>query len=719
MLVLIEDYLNLVRIYLSIRTHVLIGPDAGAESSREKEDHPVKRYLATFVAAASVLGTAVPAAAAMPATRFQVTFNGRYINFDVQPEIVNDRTFVPFRAIFEKMGAEVSFDAATKTVSATRDGKEVKLQIGSSTGYVNGASTALAAAPYIKDDRTMIPLRFVSEAFGASVSYNEFQDRGLVKKIEINDANWPKRGGTLNLALYDKPEGKFNPIVWADVYSSNIGGLLYDSLFKLDESFQPLPALAESWEWSEGDTKLTFHLRKGATFFDGTPITAKDFVFTYKAIAHPKYIGPRNSGFEDVLGWAEYNKGQKGETAADFEAGIVTDQNIDGVYAEDDLTLVFKLDKPNAAFFLGNAGFAAVDRSKYANIPVQDWGTAKDPNNIYPNGSGPFMMDTYAEGQYASLKANPNYYNGKAYMDGILYRVVAADVAIGEMKLGNLDVVEFQDPTELEAYNAMSHVTVHEYPDLAFQLMWFNTKDPLLSDKEMRHAIAYAIDRNAIIHNLMGDHATALYQPIPPVLWAYTEDVEHYDYNPTKAGEILDSLGWKKGADGFRYKDGKKLTITLTYPNTGNPVRIKTAPVVQKFLQDVGIDLQLAGYDRVTAFAKMTDEHDYQLGFMGFTLSVEPDPTGIWDKASAVDGGFNVAQWWTDTSEELIAKGKATGDIEKRIEIYNEWSRHWADELPAYLFYSPNAFTAGNNRIGNFKPSTVGFLWNLEDLYLK
>ncbi|HLO02834.1 MAG TPA: hypothetical protein VK191_07000, partial [Symbiobacteriaceae bacterium] len=88
-------------------------------------------------------------------------------------------------------------------------------------------------------------------------------------------------------------------------------------------------------------------------------------------------------------------------------------------------------------------------------------------------------------------------------------------------------------------------------------------------------------------------------------------------------------------------------------------------------------------------------------------------------KASAVDGGFNVAQWWTDKSEQLIAAGKATGDIESRIAIYEEWAQEWADQLPAYLFYSPNAFITGNNRIGNFKPTTVGYLWNLEDIYLK
>lgn len=679
----------------------------------------MKRTLTTLVAVASILGTAVPAAAALPATRFDVTFNGRHITFDVQPEVKNDRTFVPFRAIFEKMGAEVSFDAGTSTVTATRDGKTVKLTLGSSTASVNGSSTTLAAAPYIKDERTMVPLRFVGEAFGASVDYAEVQDRGLVKKVSINDPNWPKRGGTLNLANFDKPAGKLNPIVWDDTYTANIGGLLYDSLFRLDESFQPIPGLAEAWEWSEGDTKLTFHLRKGLTFFDGTPLTARDFVFTYKAIAHPKYIGPRNSGFEGVQGWTEYNAGTSGESAANFEAGIVTDSNMPGVYAEDDLTLVFKLKEPNSAFFLGNAGFAAVDRSKYANVPVQFWGTAKDPNNNYPNGSGPFKMGDYAEGRYASLVANPNYWNGKPYMDKILYRVVASDVAVGEMQIGNLDVVEFQDPLEIPVYDAMSHAKVYEYPDLAFQLMWFNTKDPLLSQKEMRQAMAYAIDRQAIIHNLMGDHASALYQPIHPVLWAYTENVEHYDYSPAKAGQMLDAMGWKLASDGFRYKDGQKLKFSLTFPNSGNQVRIKTAPVVQQMLQAVGIEIELLGLDRVTAFAKMTDEHDYQLGFMGFSLAVEPDPTGIWDKASAVDGGFNVAQWWTDKSEQLLKAGQQTADIEKRMEIYEQWAQEWADQMPAYLFYAPNAFIVGNTRIGNFKPGTVGYLWNLEDIYLK
>lgn len=685
----------------------------------QKEVDPVKRNLTSLVVAGALVAGAVSPAMAALGDRYQVTFNGRQILFDVQPEVKNSRTFVPFRAIFEKMGAEVSFDAGTSTVTASRDGKSVRLTIGSTTGFVNGASATLDAAPYISDSRTMVPLRFVSEAFGATVSYNEVQDRGLVKKIEINDPNWPRRGGTLNLALYDRPQSGFNPIMANDTYTSDIMDLMYDGLWASDESFQPQPALAESWEWSADEKQITFHLRKGAMFFDGTPITAKDWVFTYKAIAHPRYMGPRNSGFEAVLGWADYNAGKKGESAADFENGFVSTGNIEGIVAVDDYTLVFKLDSVNAAFLMGQAVYGTVDSKRYASIPVQDWGTARDPNVIFPNGTGAFKMNDYAEGRYASLVANPNYWNGKPYMDKVLYRIISSDVTLGEMQIGNLDVAEFTSPSSLPAYNAIPHVEVAEFPGLVYQLMWFNTRDSVIGQKEMRHAIAYAIDKEAIIHNLMEDHASPLYAPLHPVLWASTDDVEQYAFNPTKSGQILDSLGYKMGNDGFRYKDGKKLTIELTHPNTGNPVRIKTAPVVQKMLQDVGIDLQLVGYETGTAFDKILIDHDFQLGFMGFSLSIDPDPDGIWSASAICDDCFNGAQWTTPLSEQLILKGKSTNDIEKRIEAYHEWAKHWADELPAYLFYAPNTFAVANKRVGNWRPGTAGTLWGLEDIYLK
>jgi peptide/nickel transport system substrate-binding protein len=286
------------------------------------------------------------------------------------------------------------------------------------------------------------------------------------------------------------------------------------------------------------------------------------------------------------------------------------------------------------------------------------------------------------------------------------------------MQRGNLDAFEFS-AAELDSYKAMNHVRITEFPDVTFQMMVYNTVQGPTADMKVRQAMNYAIDRQAIIHNLMKDHASTMYGPVHPLTWAYTDEIEHYDYNPAKARQMLDEAGWKLGSDGYRYKDGKKLSLRLIYPNVGNPVRQATAPVVQQYMKDVGIEIQLVGYDWPTIDQKVFTDHDFDLYFIGFQLgNSDPDPTGLWDKASTAPGAYNASGWWTEKSEELIKKGKATGDIEERIEIYHEWAKHWVEESPAYIFYAVNTMWVSNKRLQNFKPGPQGVFWNLEELWL-
>ncbi len=639
--------------------------------------------------------------------RYPVTFNGHPVTFDAQPTVINGRTFVPFRAIFEKMGAEIQWDAGTQMITATRGNTTVKLTIGSSTAMVNGQARTMDAAPYIDKEfgRTLVPLRFVGEAFGATVNYDS-----ATTAITIVDTNWPKRGGTLNFALWNAPDGQFNPIIWDDIYTAYVGGMIYDGLWRYDERYIPVPGLAEHWEWSENDTKLTVYLRKGVKFHDGTPLTAKDVIFTYKSIWHPKYYGPRNVGFDDVLGYEAYHTGATSDYA--------DSQPLEGLYSTDDYTVVFKLKQPNAIFVLSQLPYGILDSSKYSKVPVADFGTAKDSYGKMPNGTGPFMMSEAVDGQYYVLKANPNFWGGAPYVDRVIWRVVSSDVAVGEMQLGKLDYVTFNAP-DMDAYKDMAGVTTIEYPTTFHQMMGFNTRSGITTDKRVRQAINFAIDRPFIIDKLKGGHGFTQYTPVSPLSFGYSEDVEHYDRNLAKANQLLDDAGWKMGANGIRQKDGKELKLRLAYPGSGNMVRVATAPVVQQNLKEIGISVELEPYDFSTLSQKVFDEWDFDMYFIGWDPgSPDPDQTGVWDKEGAVAGGFNGSGWYTARSDELLAMGRQTADLEERMEIYAEWQRIWAEDAPGYIFYGENELIAYNLRLRNFKPGVQGHTWNVEEIWI-
>ncbi|HEY3364714.1 MAG TPA: ABC transporter substrate-binding protein [Symbiobacteriaceae bacterium] len=674
----------------------------------------MKRYLVLLLLAFMVILAATPTSAARPEQKYPVTFNGHPIGFDVEPQNVNGRVFVPFRAIFEKMGAKVYWDEATQTVSADREETSINLTIGNKTAYVNSNPIQLSDAPFIKNGSTLIPLRFVGEALGGTVTYDP-----ATTAIAIVDLKYPKRGGTLNMAMWNKPDGNFHPEVASDTYSNWVSGMMYDGLWRYDAHIVPQPALADGWDWDASNTILTFYLRPDAKFHDGKPVTADDVIISFKGMMHPKYVGPRNSGWDALMGYDDYTKGINGETKANFEKGVVTATPLAGLYKLDDHTVVFRLAHPDAAFFITQTVFGIIDGSKYTKVPVQEWGLASDPYNTKaPNGTGPFKMTEYAEGQYVVLVANDNYWSGRPYIDKVVWRVLSSDVAVGEFKLGKLDIAEAEADT-LDYYRVMNNLKIAEFPDLVYQELMFNWAKGPTSEKAVRHAIAYGIDRMAIIHNLLKDHGGTMYTPLHPLLWAATEDVEKYGFNPDRARQILDEAGWKVGPNGIRVRDGKKLHIKMTYPNVGNPVRRATAPVLQQMMKDIGIEVELVGYDWPTINTKVFDQKDFDMLMIGWQVVFDPDPTGMWDKSATAQGGFNAGGFVTDESERLIKEAKTNPDIEFRQEVYRKWGKLWAEELPAYIFYAKNTTMAYNDRVKNFNPLPGGlYYWNLEELWL-
>ncbi len=531
----------------------------------------------------------------------------------------------------------------------------------------------------------------------------------------------PVQGGTMTVGWSVGPYfNNFNPVTTNDGTAVDLVGLIYEPLWRYDQGARPAPALAESWSWDETGTSLTFTLREGITFQDGTAITADDVVFTYKAMLHPKYTGPKGAGFEQLLGAAEYQAGQLGETAQDFAAGIVTTTPLAGLYAPDSRTVVFKLRQPDATFFQ-ETSVAPLDHSGYAAIPVQNWGTAADPNNLIPNGSGPYVLSEVATGVRYTLEANPKFWAGRPNLDKILFKVVSTEYQVSEMSSGGLDYVQFGTAqySAMVSAAASGNFRVIEFPSTGSQMIGYNTQRGPTTEKAVRQAISYSISRQAIIDGLLDGHAVGLHTPMHPLLWVDDSSATHYDFDPTRARSLLEGAGWLLGEDGWRYKDGTRLSLTLVYPGFGNQVRIKTAPMIKQYLQDVGIEVTLAP---IMDWGQLTDrifnQHDFGMYMFGFSTGYDPDQTGLWDRASTTPGGYNATGWWTDRSEALLQQGKTTTGLEARREIYRQWAEHWAEEAPAYMLYSVNQLLAATHRIAGIRPAPWDHLPRSEKLWV-
>jgi peptide/nickel transport system substrate-binding protein len=632
----------------------------------------------------------------------EVRFNGRLVHFDVKPVIEEGRTLVPFRAIFEALGADVTFNNSTRVVAGTRGANSITMTLGQRAANVNGRATTLDVAPKIIDSRTMVPVRVIAETLGVVVGWD-----GDARRIDLNDATWPPRGGSITAGMISAPSGIFHPSIASGVYDAYVNAVIFEGLWAQDASLQPVANLATHWTISADSRTITFYVRNGARWHDGRPLTVDDAIFTFQGFMHRDYKGPRSTGWENLVGYEAYRAG--------------TASTVSGLRKVGNNGIQFELKEVYAPFFLNNTGFAIIPKHLYENVPIANWGTAQDPNMKKPIGSGPFRFNQYVEGQFVVFDANNDYWQGRPYYDRLIWRVIAGPLAAGELEVGRIDYAEQLPAADIPTVRRNPRVTVHTYPGLLFQYMGMNTARAPFNDVKVRQAVAFAVDRQAIIEGIMLNQAGLMHSALHPLTWAYSQPAEIYNFNLAKANQLLTEAGWVMGSDGFRTKGGQRLRASLLYP-TGNIQRENTAPVMQDMLKKIGMDVTLDRADFATLLTKadVPGGYDFDLIFLGFRLGTgDPDPEPIHGKSAIKAGGFNRQQWSTPKSEELLKAATQTLDIEKRRAIYAEWLTEFQANIPVVHLYANNVILAVHNRIGNFVIHPTNGAWNIDQWYVK
>jgi peptide/nickel transport system substrate-binding protein len=337
-----------------------------------------------------------------------------------------------------------------------------------------------------------------------------------------------------------------------------------------------LPSAANGGLSSDGKV-ITLKLREDIVWSDGTPITSDDFLFTYKM-----YMDKKNT----VASQNPYDKMVSVETP-------------------DKQTVVITFTDPYAAW-LGSLYKGLLP--KHVLQPVFDSkGSINDAEwNRNPTvGCGPYVLEKWESGSYASFVSNQKYWGAKPKIDKIFIRFVPDDASqIAALKAGEGDLGTFIANSDIPALETAG-IQVFKAFSGYNEGVYFNMGDkanPATKDVNVRQAIAYAIDREAIVKDLLlGKTAVAATD------WDNTPymdpSIKPYPYDPEKAKALLDAAGWmlRTGADGVREKDGVKLI--LKYGTTTREIRKDTQAVVQNQLAKVGIKVELLNVDSDTFFA--------------------------------------------------------------------------------------------------------------------
>ncbi|HUR37411.1 MAG TPA: ABC transporter substrate-binding protein [Terriglobales bacterium] len=467
---------------------------------------------------------------------------------------------------------------------------------------------------------------------------------------------------TLVMIIESSP-ANLDPRVGTDAQSERIGKLIFDSLVKRDDHFNLQPWLAERWEAPDPLTYV-FHLRKDVRFHNGAALTSRDVKWTYDSVMSGSVISAKASTFKFV-------------------------QSIE---APDPYTVVFRLREPYATL-LWNVSDGAM-----AIVP---YGSDKDFNKTLI-GSGPFKFVRAVQDSEVLIERNDDYWGTKPKIAKVRFAVVP-DVTTRalELRKGSVDLaINALSADMVVALRKEPQLEVQTRPGTVYNYLAFNLRDPILKDVRVRQALAYAVDRQKIIHYLWRDLAQPAPSILPPLHWAFAQDVHQYPHDPAKANQILDAAGYAK-------KDGVRFRLTMK-TSTEETTRLLAA-VLQQELREVGIALDIRSFEFATFYSDVVKGafQLYSLRWIGG--NEDPDIfEHVFHSASFPPKRANRSYYVNPAVDALIDRGRAEMDQTKRRQIYVEVQKIVAEDVPYINLYYLDNVVVHSRRVKNIQMTPSG-----------
>jgi peptide/nickel transport system substrate-binding protein len=462
---------------------------------------------------------------------------------------------------------------------------------------------------------------------------------GLAPYARATAQETPVSGGSYRTAISEEPD-QLDPANTNQLLASTIMGNIYDCLVYIGPDGLPQPWLAESWTISPDNLSVTFTLRQGIKFTDGTDLDAAAVKFNFDRILDPATATPNRS----FLG------------------------SVTSVKAPDAATVVFAFSAPYAPFFTNLLSFGIVSPTA-----VQTFG---DDFGHNPVGSGPFMFDSWDTGSKITLKRNPNYANyrqddhnkGPAYVDEIVYNVISeASTQSAAFEAGELDMISAprEDVARLSETEGITIVSQENSSNINF--IEFSVNEPY-NNEAFRKAVSYSIDRDSIAEIAYLGNATPNQCPIPIANAAYDAALcaqYGYSYDPDKAKQALADGGFvDTNGDGIVEFNGQEASVTL-WSYAPYPVQSKTIELVQADLNKIGLKAEVQTIE-FGAMQPMLESGEIGFDYMRWTYSDQSILSALF-KSPGWTGQSNDPQL-----DALIAVSDNTLDPAARIEASHQ-----------------------------------------------
>lgn len=530
------------------------------------------------------------------------------------------------------------------------------------------------------------------------------------KSLPVKNEGEAIEDGVLEYGLVsDSPiKGIFDASLYTDTTDSTVmglmnGGNLYDS----DDSFRIISSDKVEIDYNSDANTVTFKLNPKLTWNDGTPVTAMDLAYSYYIVGHKDYTGVRYDKREDerIVGMKEYHEGK-------------TDK-ISGITTPDDHTVVVQYTELTPATQWGSG--LRVDLTPYhyiKDIPIGEL-EESDQIRVKPLSAGPYYISNYVQGQKIELSANEHYYKGKPKIAKINIEVVPVSNVVSAMKAHKYDMISsvpsksVDELQEVPGYQMVGTGDFY-YSYLGFMLGHYDKEkgeittnpDAKMANVNLRKALGYAIDQNAIAEKFYKGHNELAKSVILPIFTEfYNKDIKGYVYDPDKAMKLLDEAGYKDvDNDGFREDPkGQPFSINLAMMAGGDTQE----PLSQYYLQcweKIGIKAELATGNLIefNSFYDKLDAEDKGIDVFAAAWGVgtNPSPKESYGNSAA----FNMSRYTSDKLQDAIDRitSQEAADPEFMAKAYKDFQQVVFDEVPAIPLQWRTGWQMVNNRVLNY-----------------
>lgn len=491
----------------------------------------------------------------------------------------------------------------------------------------------------------------------------------------------PKHAGSINIGIFGSPRF-LNPVLnQVNDTDRDLSAVIFSGLMKYDGQGNLINDAAAKYAVGEFGKIYEITLKKDIKWQDGKPLTAEDVIFTLQVIQNPDYRSPLRALWQSI--------------------------EIEKI---NDLGVRFKL-KNAYAPFLNNLTFGILPKHLWENVAPAQF--ALHELNLKPIGSGPYKFKKLQKDKNGAIKTLEvetfkNYFGSEPYLTNIVFKFYSSESEVlSAQKKGEINAFNFISAKNLVDLNKNSNgLTVYPIILPRYFAVFFNqSQNPLLADKTIRQALAYATDKKKIVAGVFNGFGQEIDSPVLPGMAEFSDKIKIYNFAPEQAKNILMSGGWKDlDNDGFLEKEKPKekskekeiIKLEITLTTIDWPELTQTAQILQNQWAQIGVKLNLDLKDTAKIQNEVIKPRQYQSLLFGEVLGQKPDLFHFWHSSQTRESGLNLALYENPEVDKLLSGALEDLDENSRIKKVQQAVNLITEDLPAIFLFSPDyIFLAG------------------------